>query len=60
MPLTPFGASVYLPAVEHGLAAMLDTWGLPMQRVRSARSAARSTPARCRWGARTARHPRGG
>src|SRR6266498_4007379 len=33
MPLTPFGASVYLPAVEHGLAAMLDTWGLPMQRV---------------------------
>src|SRR5215207_3998519 len=33
MPLTPFGASVYLPAVEHGLAAMLATWGLPMQRV---------------------------
>jgi phosphohistidine swiveling domain-containing protein len=33
MPLTPFGASVYLPAVEHGLAAMLDTWGLPMARV---------------------------
>ncbi len=33
MPLTPFGASVYLPAVEHGLAAMLDTWGLPLQRV---------------------------
>ncbi|HZD02612.1 MAG TPA: PEP/pyruvate-binding domain-containing protein [Actinomycetes bacterium] len=33
MPLTPFGASVYLPAVEHGLAAMLDTWGLPMERV---------------------------
>ncbi|HZD68361.1 MAG TPA: PEP/pyruvate-binding domain-containing protein, partial [Actinomycetes bacterium] len=33
MPLTPFGASVYLPAVEQGLAAMLDTWGLPMQRV---------------------------
>jgi phosphohistidine swiveling domain-containing protein len=33
MPLTPFGASVYLPAVEHGLAAMLETWGLPMERV---------------------------
>jgi pyruvate,water dikinase len=33
MPLTPFGASVYLPAVEHGLAAMLDTWGLPIKRV---------------------------
>lgn len=33
MPLTPFGASVYLPAVEHGLAAMLDTWGLPMEAV---------------------------
>jgi pyruvate,water dikinase len=36
MPLTPFGASVYLPAVEHGLAAMLDTWGLPVEgRLRS-------------------------
>ncbi|HET7518343.1 MAG TPA: PEP-utilizing enzyme, partial [Actinomycetes bacterium] len=33
MPLTPFGASVYLPAVEHGLAAMLEAWGLPMARV---------------------------
>jgi rifampicin phosphotransferase len=33
MPLTPFGASVYLPAVEHGLAAMVDTWGLPLQGV---------------------------
>jgi rifampicin phosphotransferase len=33
MPLTPFGASVYLPAVEHGLAAMLDAWGLPLDRV---------------------------
>ncbi|HEX6237195.1 MAG TPA: PEP/pyruvate-binding domain-containing protein, partial [Acidimicrobiales bacterium] len=36
MPLTPFGASVYLPAIEHGLAAMLDRWGLPAEaRLRS-------------------------
>lgn len=32
-PLTPFGASVYLPAIEIGLPSMIEEFGLPFERM---------------------------